>query len=191
MERTILVAEDSPTQAEHVRLLLEAEGYRVDLVTNGREGLQRVALAPPDLIISDVVMPEVDGYAFCQAVKSSERTRRIPFVLLTERHTPADVLRGLQVGTDNFITKPFEDEYLLERVRRIFVNLDLRREGHLDVEITLVAGGQQITINADKQQMIELLFATLEELQHEIGERRRAELPVEDGEERGAAPSFQ
>ena len=175
MERTILVAEDSPTQAEHVRLLLEAEGYRVEVVNNGREGLQRVASTPPDLIISDVVMPEMDGYTFCRAVKSGERTRRIPFVLLTERHSPADVIRGLQVGTDNFITKPFEDEYLLERVRRIFQNLDLRREGYLDVEITLTAGGQQITINADKQQMIELLFATLEELQREIGERRRAE----------------
>jgi signal transduction histidine kinase len=176
MERTILVAEDSATQAEHVRLLLEAEGYRVEVVSNGREGLERVAAAPPDLIISDVVMPEVDGYAFCRAVKSGERTRRIPFVLLTERNTPADVIRGLQVGSDNFITKPFEGGYLLGRVHRIFQNLDLRREGGLDVEITLTAGGQQITINADKQQMIELLFATLEELQREIGERRRAEL---------------
>jgi signal transduction histidine kinase len=175
MERTILVAEDSPTQAEHVRLLLEAEGYRVSLVTNGRDGLARVASAPPDLIISDVVMPEMDGYAFCRAVKSTETLQHIPFVLLTERNSPADIIRGLQVGTDNFITKPFEDEYLLERVRRIFQNLDLRREGHLDVEITLTAGGQQITINADKQQMIELLFATLEQLQREIGERRRAE----------------
>jgi len=175
MERTILVAEDSATQAEHVRLLLEAEGYRVSLVSNGRDGLERVASAPPDLIISDVVMPEMDGYAFCRAVKSGERTRRIPFVLLTERNSPADIIRGLQVGTDNFITKPFEDAYLLERVKRIFQNLDLRREGHLDVEITLTAGGQQITINADKQQMIELLFATLEQLQREIGERRRAE----------------
>jgi signal transduction histidine kinase len=175
MERTILVAEDSPTQAEHVRLLLEAEGYRVSVVPNGKEGLQRVDTAPPDLIISDVVMPEMDGYAFCREVKSAERTRRIPFVLLTERHSPADVIHGLQVGTDNFITKPFEDEYLLERVRRIFQNLDLRREGYLDVEITLTLAGRQVTINADKQQMIELLFATLEELQKEITERRRAE----------------
>ena len=175
MERTILVAEDSQTQATHVRLLLESEGYRVSVVPNGREGMEHVTTAPPDLIISDIVMPEMDGYAFCRAVKSSERTRRIPFVLLTERHAPADLVRGLQVGTDNFITKPFEDAHLLERVRRIFENLDLRRQGRLDVEITLTAAGQQIVINADKQQMIELLFSTLEALQREIGERREAE----------------
>lgn len=164
MERMILVAEDSPTQAGHLRLLLEGEGYRVDVVRNGREGLERVQTAPPDLIVSDVVMPQIDGYAFCRAIKSQERTRRIPVVLLTERNTPADVITGLQHGADNFITKPFEDDYLLERVRRIFENLELRRQGRLDVEITLSAGGRQIVINADKQQIVELLFATLEDL---------------------------
>lgn len=164
MERMILVAEDSPTQAGHLRLLLEGEGYRVDVVRNGREGLERVQTAPPDLIVSDVVMPQIDGYAFCRAIKSQERTRRIPVVLLTERNTPADVITGLQHGADNFITKPFEDDYLLDRVRRIFENLELRRQGRLDVEITLSAGGRQIVINADKQQIVELLFATLEDL---------------------------
>jgi signal transduction histidine kinase len=180
MERSILVAEDSPTQAEHVRLLLEAEGYRVDVVTNGREGLERIQSAPPDLIISDVVMPQIDGYAFCRAVKSVERTRRIPFVLLTERNTPADFIKGLQDGADNFITKPFEDDYLRERVRRIFENLDLRRQGRLDVEVTLNAGGRQLAINADKQQMIELLFATLEDLVRANGRLAESQRLVEE-----------
>ncbi|MBI4608537.1 MAG: response regulator [Candidatus Rokubacteria bacterium] len=180
MERTILVAEDSPTQAEHLRLLLEGEGYRVDVVTNGLEGWERVWVAPPDLIVSDVVMPQMDGYAFCQAVKSAERTRRIPFVLLTERNTPADFIKGLQHGADNFITKPFQDDYLLERVRRIFENLELRRQGRLDVEITLALGEQKLVINADKQQMIELLFATLEELVRANGRLAEAQRTVEE-----------
>src|SRR5687768_7491719 len=109
MARRVLVVEDSPTQAERVRLLLEGEGYEVELARNGREGLRRAHAAPPDLIISDVMMPELDGYAFCQAVKSAEAMQRIPFVLLTERNAPADILLGLQHGADNFITKPFED----------------------------------------------------------------------------------
>ena len=180
MERTILVAEDSPTQAERLCLLLEGEGYRVDVAVNGREGLERAQSAPPDLIISDVVMPEMDGYALCQAVKSAEGTRRIPFVLLTERNTPADFIKGLQHGADNFITKPFEDDYLLARVRRIFENLDLRRQGHLDVEIVLNAGGRQLTLNADKQQLIELLFATLEELVRSNGRLMEPQRIVEE-----------
>ncbi len=180
MERTILVVEDSRTQAERLRLLLEDKGYRVELAADGREGLERVRVAPPDLIISDVVMPEMDGYAFCRAVKSTEALRRIPFVLLTERNTPGDVFKGFEGGADNFITKPFEDEYLLERVARIFENLDLRRQGRLDVEITLNVGGRRVVVNADKQQMIELLFATLEEVTRLNGRLLESQRVVEE-----------
>jgi PAS domain S-box-containing protein len=164
MARRILVAEDSPTQAELVRLLLEQAGYQVDLAANGREGLEKVHTDPPDLIISDVMMPEMDGYAFCQAVKSVERTRRIPFVLLTQHNMPQDILWGLARGADNFIPKPFDDEYLLERLRRIFEHLEFRRKGQLDIDVTLRVGDQEIVINPDKQQIFELLFATFEEL---------------------------
>lgn len=164
MARRILIAEDSPTQAERVRLLLEGEGYRVEVVPNGREGLRRLRAAPPELIISDVVMPEMDGYAFCQAVKSNARTKRIPFVLLTQQNTPEDIIRGLEQGADNFITKPFEDDYLLERVRRIFEHLDLRRKDHRGVEVKLRVAGRDIAITTDKQQIIELLFSTFDEL---------------------------
>ena len=164
MERRILVVEDSPTQAERVRLLLEDRGYRVDVARNGREGLDIIRSTRPDLIISDVVMPDMDGYAFCQAVKSSPDTRRIPVVLLTERREPADILRGLERGADNFITKPFEDEHLLERIRRIFEHLDFRKHGHLDVEVTLHVAGRELNISADKQQIMELLLANFEDL---------------------------
>ncbi|MBI3002513.1 MAG: response regulator [candidate division NC10 bacterium] len=164
MMRKILVVEDSPTQAERVRLLLEGEGFRVDLAANGRQGLERLKLERPDLIISDVMMPEMDGYAFCQEVKADPRTKRIPVVLLTQQNTPEDILRGLERGADNFITKPFEDDYLLARVKRIFENLELREQGHLEMEVTLRVANRDLTITADKQQIIELLFATFDDL---------------------------
>ncbi|MBI1808976.1 MAG: response regulator, partial [Gemmatimonadetes bacterium] len=156
--------EDSPTQAERLRLLLEVAGYRVIMAANGREGLEIVRSSRPDLIISDVVMPEMDGYAFCRAVKSVEATRRIPFVLLTERKDPANIILGLEKGADNFITKPFEDDQLLDRVRRIFEHLEHRRRGHLEMEVAVHVGGKEIVLSADKQQIIELLFATFEDL---------------------------
>jgi len=165
MARRILVAVDNPIQAEHVRLLLEGAGYLVHMAANGREGLQLAQSAPPDLIISDVGLPEVDGYAFCRAVKSDEATKRIPFVLLTKRKSPIDIIHGLEIGADNFITKPFDDEYLLERVRRIFEHLEFRRKGYLEVEVTVHVAGRDISITADKQQIIALLFASFEELE--------------------------
>ncbi|MBI3024448.1 MAG: response regulator, partial [Candidatus Tectomicrobia bacterium] len=180
MDRKILVAEDSPTQAEHIRLLLEKEGYRVILAANGREGLEKVHRERPDLIISDIVMPEVDGYAFCQAVKSNEATKRIPVVLLTGSRGPGSILQGLQRGADNFIPKPFEDDYLLERVRRIFENLELRAKGHLEVEVLIQVAGRELHITADKQQIIELLFSTFEDLSRLNDELKDAKRRLEN-----------
>jgi len=164
MKHRILVVEDSLPLAERIRQVLEGAGYRVDLAADGREGLLRVQSEPPDLIISDLTMPEMDGYAFCQAIKSAELTKRIPFVLLDERNKPEDILWALERGADNFITKPFEDDVILERVRRIFEHLEFRQKGYLEMEVTVRVGGRDICITADKQQVIELLFATFEDL---------------------------
>jgi len=164
MGRRILVVEDSRTQAARVRFLLEEEGYSVEVARNGREGLERVRSNPPDLIISDVVMPEMDGYAFCHAVKSCKEMGRIPFVLLTQQQAPEDILLGLERGADNFITKPFENDYLLERIRRIFEHLEFRQQGAQETEFTMRVGEREIAVNADKQQIFELLFSTFEEL---------------------------
>ena len=104
MGHSILVIEDSPTQAERVRLLLEDAGYAVELARNGREGLERLRVVRPDLIVCDVVLPEMDGFAFCRAVRTDDATRSIPIVLLTGQRSPVDIIRGLEVGADNFIT---------------------------------------------------------------------------------------
>jgi two-component system cell cycle sensor histidine kinase/response regulator CckA len=180
MGRRILVVEDSPTQAERIRLLLADQGYGVELARNGKEGLAAARSMLPDLIVSDVVMPEMDGFAFCQAVKSAELTRKIPFVLLTGQRTPMDIIRGLQRGADNFITKPFEDEHLVERVRRIFENLAHREKGGLEMEVAVRVGGREIVVNADKQQMIELLFSTSEELSESHKQLEMARLQLEE-----------
>jgi PAS domain S-box-containing protein len=179
-KRRILVAEDSATQAERIRFLLEGEGFHVDVTRHGREGLESVKARPPDLIISDVVMPEMDGFAFCRAVKSAPATKRIPFVLLTTQQTPMDILHGLERGADNFITKPFEDEFLLERIKRIFENLENRQKGALDMEVTVRLAGREIVVNADKQQMIELLFSTSEELSDSNRHLEEARLALEE-----------
>jgi CheY-like chemotaxis protein len=96
--KRILLAEDSPTQAERLRLLLEGHGYVVDVAADGRQGLALLRERPPDLIISDAVMPELDGYAFCQAVKSAQATRRIPFVLLTSQVSPPGSAAGWRLA---------------------------------------------------------------------------------------------
>jgi signal transduction histidine kinase len=109
-------------------------------------------------------MPEMDGFEFCRAVKSAEATRRVPIILLTARASPADIITGLECGADNFIPKPYDDVVLLQRVRRIFEQLEHRKRGLLDMEVQLTVAGRRITVTADRQQIMELLFSTFEEV---------------------------
>ncbi|MEN3356224.1 MAG: two-component system, sensor histidine kinase and response regulator [Mycobacteriales bacterium] len=174
--KRILVVDDSATQAERLRLLLMREGYLVDKAPTGRDGLRQANAVTPDLIISDVTMPEMDGFEFCKAMKASMTTRRIPFILLTGRSSPTDIITGLACGADNFIPKPYEDSYLLDRIKRVFQELEHRKQGRLDMEVVLTVGGRELTVTADRQQIIELLFSTFEQLsrQHdELAETNR------------------
>ena len=159
MEYSILVVEDSPTQAERLRLLLRGEGYRVTIAANGREGLESVRADPPDLILSDVLMPEVDGFSFCRTVKSLDETKHIPVVLLTTENAPLDIIIGLERGADYFITKPFDPAYLLKTIRQIQVDIHLRREGSVPGDAVLHVGNRQIAVSKDRQQIVELLIA--------------------------------
>lgn len=164
MTQRILVVEDSRTQAERLRLVLAGEGYEVEVAFDGRQGLERAQSNGADLVISDVTMPEMDGFEFCRAMKASSSTHLIPIILLTTRTTPTDIMQGLESGADNFIPKSNDDEYLLERVRRIFVQLEQRKQHHLEMEVNLTLGGRRITVTADRQQIMELLFSTFEQM---------------------------
>ena len=121
-EVEILIAEDSPTQAEQLRYLLEQHGCVVASAANGKEALAAARRRKPDLIISDVVMPEMDGYGLCKRIKSDEKLKNIPFVLVTMLSDTQDVIRGLECGADNFIRKPYDERYLLSRIHYLLIN---------------------------------------------------------------------
>ena len=179
MTQRILVVEDSRTQAERLRLLLSQEGYEVEVAPTAREGLAKAKTSEVDLVISDVTMPEMDGFEFCRAMKSSPATDHVPIILLTASASPADIIKGLESGADNFIPKAYDDEYLLERIRRIFEQLERREQENLLMEVNMTVGGRRITVNADRQQIMELLFSTFEEVSRSHDELARANRELE------------
>src|ERR1700742_3982258 len=157
----ILIAEDSPTQAQRLRYLLERQGYRVTSAANGRLALDAVLQRKPGLIISDVVMPEVTGYELCGQIKSDPRFTDIPVVLVTTLSDPHDVIRGLECRADNFILKPYDEHYLLGRVQFVLANSAVRQAeqgGVMGVEIFF--NGQKHFITADRLQILNLLLST-------------------------------
>jgi two-component system sensor histidine kinase/response regulator len=156
----ILIAEDSPTQAEQLRNLLEDQGYRVATAVNGRQALEAARKLQPTLIISDVVMPEMDGYELSRRVKADPSLGNIPIILVTTLSDPNDVIRGLECRADNFILKPYDEDYLLARVKFVLINREVRQteQGNMGVEVFF--NGQKHFITADRLQILNLLLST-------------------------------
>jgi CheY-like chemotaxis protein len=119
--KKILVVDDSET----IRTLLKGElakrGYSVFTAENGSEGMKRAVEVGPDLVISDINMPEVDGWEFCWLVRKNEKTRHIPVIFLTDRDEVSDRVRGLEIGAEDYITKPFQIQELINRMETVML----------------------------------------------------------------------
>jgi len=162
----ILIVEDSATQAEHLKHMLEVHGYRVTAASNGAQALRAARREKPALILSDIVMPEMDGYAFCNAVKSDDDLKDVPVILMTSLSSAGDVVKGLQCGADNFIRKPYEGKYLLARINYALMNQTLRSVENVQVGVHISLAGERHFITADRQQILDLLISTYEEAVH-------------------------
>lgn len=131
----ILVVEDDLALLEGVSELLKLSGYRVLAATNGREALGKLDEHRPDLIVSDIMMPEMDGYAFHSAVRERPDMLTIPFIFLTARGEKRDIRKGKASGVDDYITKPFDDEDLLVAVDsklKRWADLQKRRDEEIE-----------------------------------------------------------
>jgi signal transduction histidine kinase len=160
----ILVVEDSPTQAQQLQIILEAERYAVDLAANAEIALRIFADQPFDMIISDIMMPGLSGYELCHRIKQDQRGHDIPVVLLSTLVDPMDIIRGLECGADNFITKPYEPEQLVDRIRTVFQNRRTRSQGKVAFGVEVMFLGRKFVVNSEKEQILDLLIATFEDI---------------------------
>lgn len=158
----ILIVEDSPTQAERLKYILERERFAVTWARHGQEALDLLEKFQPDLIISDIVMPEMNGFQLCQRLKSDARWQKIPVILLTSLSSMEDVMHGLKSGAENFITKPYNDHLLLQRIEYILLNKDTRNVHHKEHGIEIIFGGKKHYIKSDPSQILSLLISTFE-----------------------------
>ncbi len=158
----ILIAEDSPTQAERLRYILEQNGYRVTTAVNGRQALEVIQSQKPTLILTDILMPEMDGYQLCWQIKSSPELKDIPVILVTTLADPQDVIRGLECHADNFVIKPYNEHYLLSRIQFVLLNNEIQERDRSGMGIEIYFNGQRHFITADRLQILNLLLSTYE-----------------------------
>jgi len=155
----VVIAEDSLTQREYLKYILEKNGFVVFGGADGKEALELVKKRKPDLVISDVIMPVMNGYDFCRAIKKEARYYTIPVILLTALSDTKDVALALECGADNFITKPYDEEYLLLRIRQILSRDRVEQVKESERSPVSVAfDGETYQITSDRRQMFEFLL---------------------------------
>jgi DNA-binding response OmpR family regulator len=119
MALSVLVVDDDPVILRLLQVNFELEGISVATAVDGEEGLKMVQSDPPDLVISDIMMPKVNGLELLAALRSAPDTAAMPIILLSAKAQVADVQRGLELGADDYVTKPFDPLELIDRVYKV------------------------------------------------------------------------
>ena len=163
-EQRILIVEDSSTQALHLQAVLEDEGFTVVWAENGAVALEAMGKQEFDFVVTDIEMPEISGYELCAKIKEKEQWRNLPVILLTSRKDPKNIILGLECGADSFFTKPYDAEILVRRIRQLLYNRSLRSQGRMKVGVEISLFGKVITINNEREQILDLLISTFEDI---------------------------
>lgn len=167
MEKSVLLIEDDLVLAENTQELLELSGYKVFASYDGKCGLAKALKQHPDIILSDITMPELDGYAVYEALQQNRNTRNIPFIFMTARSSMVDIRKGMNLGADDYITKPFNEEDLILSIEKRLEKRDqllkkecLKGQKHNsapleDLKEYFKANGEQIEIEKNEEIFME------------------------------------
>lgn len=123
MSKKILITEDSPTILAMTKDILEGAGFSVICALDGAQALDKARQEEPDLIILDLMLPKIDGYKVCRMLKFDEKFKKIPIIIFTSRSQEADIKLAKEVGAEGYITKPFEPDVLLGKIKE-FLKLE-------------------------------------------------------------------
>jgi diguanylate cyclase (GGDEF)-like protein len=179
----ILVVEDSAIQAELMRRFLVKEGFTVDVAAHGKEALDTVHHQAPDLIVTDVAMPEMNGFDFCRAIKADAALQNIPVILLTFLTDPRDLIEGLASGADTYVFKPFEEDDLRVKIQELLRIGVVQEEDEPLKSIEFRYHGDVFTINAGRMRILHYLITTYENAVHQSRERMNAQLALQEANE--------
>lgn len=156
----ILVVEDNLTQAKYLAHLLEAKNHRVTLASNGNEALVQIEGNEPDIVLTDVMMPDMDGYTLCRRIKEDEKRSHIPVIIVTHLYSPVDVIKGLEAGADNFIIKPYVPENIFSRIVSIVQVRDHPDSIEKNPPLNVVFSNEVHAVSSSRMQILNILLST-------------------------------
>lgn len=121
MPKTILVIDDEADYRELLSHVLKQSGYEVQVATNGAEGLERLAGGPaPDMVLLDLNLPDTDGYEMCRKIRELAKTKTVPIIMVTIQSEMKDIVKGLRLGADDYVIKPFDPDEVVARMSALF-----------------------------------------------------------------------
>lgn len=172
-DKRILVIEDEQDIVDLIAYNLEREGFRVESAPSGEEGLSKARVGRPDLVVLDIMLPGMNGLDVCRALRSDEATQGIPIIMLTARDEEIDIVTGLEVGADDYITKPFSPKVLIARIRTVL----RRRKGSAESsssflqlgELTIDQGKHIVTVTGNPVELTHTEFELLSVLARRPG----------------------
>jgi adenylate cyclase len=173
---TIVFAEDSSVQGIMLKRILVEEGYQVFWGKNGKEAFGLVEREKPSLIITDVEMPDMNGFEFCRLVKSRPDLRDIPVIICSSLSRPEDIMTGIEVGADGYVTKPYDKKYLMYRVHALLNNPISSNEEI--TPLTIHYAGKDFTIMADRLHILNMLLSTYENSLKQYNELVNAQIEL-------------
>jgi two-component system phosphate regulon response regulator PhoB len=144
----ILVVDDDEDVLELVRYNLDKDGYKVDTATTGQNTLKKVRSTIPGLVVLDLMLPDIDGLEVCKRLKDDPKTGHIPIIMLTAKGEEADIVTGLELGADDYVTKPFSPKVLVARIRRILQRAITRGRETATIKI------HDLTINPARHEVL-------------------------------------
>ena len=128
MKIRVAVIEDNQINIDLIRYQLEVEGFEIIIEKTGAEGLKMIKDQEPDLILLDIGLPDIDGFELCKVLRSDEKTKNYPIIMLTARVEDSDRIEGLKLGADDYITKPYNAEELILRIRNLLKRTNKYKE---------------------------------------------------------------
>ncbi|MBF0473817.1 MAG: response regulator, partial [Nitrospirae bacterium] len=161
-EINILIVEDSAIQAELLRRILSGHNYNTVMAVNGRVGYEKLLENKISLVVSDISMPEMDGFELCRKIKDDKTLKTIPVILLTQLSDPKEIIKGLDAGADNYITKPYDVKHLLSSIEYLLINPINADSESVCNPLEIFFDGRKHLITSERQQILNLLLSTYE-----------------------------
>jgi DNA-binding response OmpR family regulator len=171
--KKILIVEDERDILQLVKHYLEKDGFRTLTASNGVDALRQVRSEHPDMVILDLMIPEIDGLEVCKKLRLTPQTSMLPIIMLTAKSEESDTVVGLELGADDYITKPFSPRGLLARVKALFRRLDRVNDREIAVyhygPLNLNLSRHEVTVNGHEVNLTAKEFGLLEHLLRNAG----------------------